>query len=64
MPRPPKSVLVPALCAGTFLGLAGGYARAAEPAPTPPPPNWWDTFTVGGTVEAGVTLNPDNLATD
>jgi Putative beta-barrel porin-2, OmpL-like. bbp2 len=60
MPRPPKSVLVRALCAGTFLGLAGGYARAAEPAPTPPPPNWWDTFTVGGTVEAGVTLNPDN----
>jgi hypothetical protein len=60
MPRPPKSVLVRALCAGTFLGLAGGYARAAEPAPTPPPPNWWDTFTIGGTVEAGVTLNGDN----
>jgi putative OmpL-like beta-barrel porin-2 len=60
MPRPPKSILVPALCAGTFLGLAGGYARAAEPAPTPPPANWWDTFTVGGTVEAGVTLNGDN----
>jgi hypothetical protein len=39
MPRPPKSILVPALCAGTFLGLAGGYARAAEPAPTPPPAN-------------------------
>jgi hypothetical protein len=60
MPRPPKSVLVPALCAGTLLGLAGGYARAAEPAPTPPPAGWWDTFTVGGTVEAGVTLNGDN----
>jgi hypothetical protein len=60
MPRPPKSILVPALCAGTFLGLACGYARAAEPAPTPPPANWWDTFTVGGTVEAGVTLNGDN----
>jgi Putative beta-barrel porin-2, OmpL-like. bbp2 len=59
MPRPPKSLLVPALCAGTFLGLAG-YARAAEPAPTPPPANWWDTFTIGGTVEAGVTLNADN----
>jgi hypothetical protein len=58
MPRPPKSVLVRALCA--CLGLAGGYARAAEPAPTPPPPNWWDTFTIGGTVEAGVTLNGDN----
>ncbi|MDQ6870301.1 MAG: porin [Pseudomonadota bacterium] len=62
MPRPPKSILVPALFAGTFLGLAGGYARAAEPAPTPPPANWWDTFTVGGTVEAGVTLNGDNPA--
>jgi hypothetical protein len=60
MTRPPKSILVPALCAGAFLGLAGGYARAAEPAPTPPPANWWDTFTVGGTVEAGVTLNGDN----
>jgi Putative beta-barrel porin-2, OmpL-like. bbp2 len=60
MPRPPKSSLVPSLCAGMFLGLAGGYARAAEPAPTPPPANWWDTFTIGGTVEAGVTLNGDN----
>jgi len=60
MPRPPKSILVPALCAGTFLGLAGGYARAAEPAPTPPPANWWDTLTVSGHVEAGVTLNGDN----
>jgi hypothetical protein len=29
-------------------------------APTPPPANWWDTFTIGGTVEAGVTLNGDN----
>ena len=62
MPRPPKSILVRALCAGTFLGLAGGYARAAEPAPTPPPASWWDTFTVGGTVEAGVTMNSDNPA--
>src|SRR3984893_16363312 len=60
MPRPPKSILVPALCAGTFLGLAGGYARAAHPPPTPPPANWWDTFTVGGTVDAGLTLNPQN----
>ncbi|MGH6812134.1 MAG: outer membrane beta-barrel protein [Methylocella sp.] len=60
MPRPPKSILVPALCAGTFLGLSAGLARAAEPAPTPPPANWWDTFTVGGTVEAGVTLNGAN----
>jgi Putative beta-barrel porin-2, OmpL-like. bbp2 len=60
MRRPPKSILVSALCAGTFLGLAGGYAGAAEPAPTPPPANWWDTFTIGGTVETGITANPDN----
>lgn len=60
MPRPPKSILVPALCAGTFLGLAGSFARAAEPAPTPPPASWWDTFTIGGTVEAGFTMNPEN----
>jgi hypothetical protein len=61
MPRPPKSIHVPALCACTFLGLSG-LAHAAEPAPTPPPANWWDTFTIGGTVEAGVTLNGDNPA--
>lgn len=64
MPRPLKSILVPALCAGTFLSLAGGYARAAtELAPMPPlapvPPlvKWWDTVTVSGHVQAGVTLN-------
>jgi hypothetical protein len=59
MRRPLKSVLVPALCAGTLLGLAGSPARAAEPAPAPPPASWWDTLTVGGTVESGVTFNPD-----
>ena len=60
MHRPLKSVLVPALCAGTFLGLSGGLARAAEPAPTPPPANWWDTITVSGSVDAGITFNPDS----
>ena len=60
MPRPLKFILVPALCAGTFLGLSAGLARAAEPAPTPPPANFWDTFTIGATVEAGVTLNGAN----
>jgi Putative beta-barrel porin-2, OmpL-like. bbp2 len=64
MPRPPKSALLPALCAGTFLGLSAGLARAAEPAPTPPPPNWWDTFTIGATVEAGVTMNAANPGDD
>ncbi|MGH6829940.1 MAG: outer membrane beta-barrel protein, partial [Methylocella sp.] len=60
MPRPPKSILVPALCAGTFLGLAGGYARAAELAPMPPPASWWDTLMVSGHIQAGVALNGDN----
>ena len=62
MPRPLKSILVPALCAGTFLSLSGGLARAADITPTPPPANWWDTITVTGTVEAGVTMNPQNPA--
>ena len=59
MRRSLKSIL-PALCAGTFLGLSGGFARAAEPAPTPPPANWWDTITVGGTVTSGILFNPDS----
>jgi hypothetical protein len=60
MPRALKSALLPALLAGTYLSLAGGYARAAEAAPTPPPPNWWDTFTVSGIVDTGITANPAN----
>ncbi len=36
MPRSLKSLLVPALCAGTFLGLSGGLARAADLTATPP----------------------------
>ena len=35
MPRSLKSLLVPALCAGTFLGLSGGLARAADLTATP-----------------------------
>jgi Putative beta-barrel porin-2, OmpL-like. bbp2 len=65
MPRALKSALLPALCAGTYLSLAGGYARAAEVAPAPPLPNWWDTFTLSGIVDAGITANvanpPDGL---
>src|SRR3984893_13082532 len=60
MPGSRKSLLVQALCAVTFLGLAGEYARAAEPAPTPPPANWWDTLTVTGLIEGGMTINPQN----
>jgi hypothetical protein len=62
MPRPFKSLLMPALCAGTILGFPGGFARAAEPAPTPPPASWWDTLTVSGSVDAGITFNPDSPA--
>ena len=62
MRRPKKSPLLPVLLAGTCLSLAGSYARAAEPAPAPPPPDWWSTFTITGQVEAGVTANVDNPA--
>lgn len=61
MPRRPKSRVLPALCAGTILGLSGSYARAADvtPAPTPAaPPDWWSTVTATGLVEGGVTFNP------
>ena len=60
MPRPLKSILMPALCAGTFLCLSG-MARAADVAavaPPPPPANWWDTITVSGMADAGITFNP------
>jgi hypothetical protein len=60
MPRSLKSILVPALCAGTFLGLSGGLARAADLTATPPPANWWDTLTVGGSLESGILFNPDS----
>ncbi len=60
MRRTRRSRLLPALCAGAFLGLSGSYARAAEPAPPPPPPNWWDTFTITGLIDGGVTFNPQN----
>jgi Putative beta-barrel porin-2, OmpL-like. bbp2 len=59
MRHPLRSRLLPALCAGTFLGLSGGYASAAEPAPPPPPPDWWSTVTATGVIDAGVTFNPE-----
>jgi Putative beta-barrel porin-2, OmpL-like. bbp2 len=64
MSRPLKSLLVPALCASTFLGLSGGVARAADVAAAPPPApaNWWDTITYGGTIESGILFNPDSPA--
>lgn len=62
MPRALSSILVPALCAGTFLGLSGSLAGAADLTATPPPApaNWWDTLTVGGSVEAGILFNPES----
>ena len=62
MPHPVRSILVPTLCAGTILGLSSSYTRAAEPAPTPPPAGFWDTFTVSGVAEAGITGNADTPA--
>jgi hypothetical protein len=62
MTYPLKFILVPALCAGAFLGFSSGVARAAEPAPAPPPPGWWDTFSFWGVVDAGFTGNADNPA--
>lgn len=60
MSRSRKTLLVPALCTGLLFGLAG-IAQAADVAATPPPApaNWWDTVTVTGVVEGGLTLNPD-----
>jgi opacity protein-like surface antigen len=62
MPRLRTPFLVPALCTGLSVGLClAGAAQAADVAATPPaaPANWWDTVTVSGYVEGGLTLNPD-----
>lgn len=61
MTRALKNLLMPALCAGALLDFSA-VARAADltPAPAPAPANWWDTITVGGTVEAGILFNPDS----
>ena len=37
MSRPLKSLLVPALCASTFLGFSGEVGRAADVTAAPPP---------------------------
>jgi hypothetical protein len=50
------------------LGLAvscGGPGLAADmvlkaPKKAPPPPSWWDTLTITGHVEAGITGNAAN----
>ncbi len=55
-----------AVLACLFLAcLAAGAAFAADlpttkspPAPAAPP-NWWDTLTINGVVDAGITFNPD-----
>lgn len=54
-----------ALALALPISLAAGAAFAgdlpnmkAPPAP-PPPAGWWDTFTVNGVIESGITFNPD-----
>ncbi|WP_244532463.1 outer membrane beta-barrel protein [Methylocapsa palsarum] len=47
-----------ALCAGMALLPGGQAALAADVAATKPPPSWWDTFTIGGAIDAGLLVNP------
>jgi hypothetical protein len=57
------SLTLPALCAGAFFFLAGGYAAAADLAPAPapaPPPSWWSTITINGEIDAGIMGNPQD----
>jgi hypothetical protein len=59
-----RSHFLSALCAGTILGVTGGFAAAAdlptEKAPPPPPPSWWSTVTYSGELDAGIMGNPDD----
>ncbi|MGO9005330.1 MAG: outer membrane beta-barrel protein [Beijerinckiaceae bacterium] len=57
--------LAVALAFSISASMAAGAALAADlpttkspPAP-PAPPNWWDTLTVNGVIDAGITFNPD-----
>jgi hypothetical protein len=54
-----RSAALPTLCAGFLFLNAGQFAHAADVAVAKPPVSWWDTFTISGAVEAGITLNPD-----
>lgn len=45
------------LLMGLSLGVAGAPARAADVAPAPAP-SWWDTVTLSGAIDAGLSLNP------
>jgi len=59
-----RSHAVSALCAGTILGITGGFAAAADlpntKAPPAPPPSWWSTIAVNGELDGGITGNPDS----
>jgi hypothetical protein len=43
---------------GLALGLSAAPAQAADVTPLPPPVSWWDKVEVGGSIDAGLTLNP------
>ena len=53
-----RSVALPTLCAGFLFLNPGQFAQAADVAAAKPPASWWDTFTISGAVEAGITINP------
>jgi hypothetical protein len=61
-----RSNFLSALCAGTILGVTGGFAAAADlptdKAPPAPPPYWWSTVTYSGELDAGIMGNPDDPA--
>ncbi len=46
------------LCAGALLSASAQLACAADLTPIKPPPSWWDTFSVSGAIDAGLTVNP------
>lgn len=62
MPSPLTRAFLPKLGAsllfGLSLSLAGAPAEAADVAPAPPPPSWWDTVALTGAIDSGLSLNP------
>jgi hypothetical protein len=52
-----KFMALQALCAGMAF-FQGGQTASAADVVAKPPPSWWDTFTVGGAIDAGLLVNP------